>query len=159
MLYFSYGSNMSSKRLRQRVPALKVGLAMLFEHELRFHKISNKDDSAKCDAHFTGKEKHVVYGVFYEIADSHKTVLDEFEGVGFGYETKLVEVHYEKTVLSAFTYFATHINANLKPFYWYKQHVLIGARENLLPPKYIEKIESIPDSDSVRNNMELDIYR
>ncbi|RKU09398.1 hypothetical protein C6502_12825 [Candidatus Poribacteria bacterium] len=30
------------------------------------------------------------------------------------------------------------INRELKPYSWYKQHVLIGAKEQRLPKRYIE---------------------
>jgi hypothetical protein len=50
MQYFAYGSNMSLRRLRTRVPsAVKLGNATLFGHQLKFHKRS-QDGSAKCDA-------------------------------------------------------------------------------------------------------------
>lgn len=50
ILYFAYGSNMSSARLRARVPSCRpIGIAFLPGHELRFHKRS-KDGSGKCDA-------------------------------------------------------------------------------------------------------------
>ena len=55
MLYFSYGSNMSIKRIIDGVPsAKKIGVGKLLSHELKFHKVSNKDGSAKCDirSHF-----------------------------------------------------------------------------------------------------------
>jgi len=39
MLYFSYGSNMSERRLKDRVPsAKKICKAFLRKHDLRFHK-------------------------------------------------------------------------------------------------------------------------
>jgi len=161
MLYFSYGSNMSSKRLRKRIPAARLGVGKLYEHELRFHKESNNDGSAKCDAHNTGNSSHLIYGVVYEISEIHKTVLDEFEGLGFGYEIKNVQIHVEDTTISAFTYYATQINVNLKPLHWYKKHVLIGAHENALPDFYIqqiEKINSVADVDVNRHKKELKIY-
>lgn len=44
-LYFSYGSNMLSSRLRERCPSARpIGMAELPDHELRWHKRS-KDNS------------------------------------------------------------------------------------------------------------------
>ena len=162
MLYFSYGSNMSVNRLLDRIlAATKIGIGLLREHELRFHKISNNDSSAKCDAYETGDQDHFVYGVVYDISVSAKSVLDNFEGLGYGYEEKNIIVKVGEELISAFTYYATHIDSTLKPLHWYKEHVLRGAREHQLPESYIrqiELVESIPDLDVERHMMELTIY-
>ncbi len=53
MLYFSYGSNMSSRRLLSRVPSARfITSASLPGHALHFHK-KGLDGSAKCDAYET----------------------------------------------------------------------------------------------------------
>ena len=163
MKYFSYGSNMSVRRLQQRVPsATALGVARLSEHRLMFHKVSDVDGSAKCDACHTGKGHHEVIGVLYEMHEQHKPALDRVEGVGYGYEEKTVNVELtDGSVMQAFTYCATLTDANLKPFHWYKRHVVIGAREHGLPAEYIENIhaiESIADSDLQRHELELSIY-
>ncbi|MGD8926416.1 MAG: gamma-glutamylcyclotransferase, partial [Thioalkalispiraceae bacterium] len=91
MHYFSYGSNMSIKRLQARVPsARKIDIGILEKHELKFHKISNKDGSAKCDVKETGDPKHCVYGVIFHISQEEKADLDRKEGVG--YEQKDVRI-------------------------------------------------------------------
>ena len=64
-------------------------------------------------------------------------------------------------VAEAFTYFATHIDAALMPYHWYKEHVLRGAREHALPDEHITMIESvtsIPDPDHDNHITELSIY-
>lgn len=164
MHYFSYGSNMSTKRLRDRVSSIsKLGVAILPKHELRFQKIGRKDSSAKCDAKETGNPEHFVIGVVFDISESDKMKLDQKEGLGNGYEEKkvIVELNGGKTI-EAFSYYATNIDPQLKPFHWYKEHVVRGARENRLPEEYIqliESIESIADPDDVRHEKELAIYR
>lgn len=163
MIYFSYGSNMSSRRLLARIStADRVGVAELFAHELRFHKVSDIDGSAKCDACYTGDPLHVVHGVLFDISESARVLLDTFEGVGCGYMVKAVRVRLAGTTLDAFTYVATSIDAELRPFHWYKEHVLQGAREHCLPQAYIHKLErvvSVPDPDEARHVRELEIYR
>ena len=163
MFYFAYGSNMSTRRLRQRVPsANRIGRAMLQGHQLKFHKISN-DGSAKCDALYTGGPEDTVLGVLFEIPAPDSPILDRVEGLGFGYERKQVMVELDDgNRFEAFVYYATRINPALKPFDWYKQHVLTGARENNFPETYInalESIESIQDSDIDRHEMEIALYR
>lgn len=162
MLYFSYGSNMSSKRLKARVPsATFVAKAALHKHDLRFHKIS-KDGSGKCDAYETGKIEHAVIGVVFEMTDTEKTDLDRVEGIGYGYLDKIVKLTtYSGETIEAITYYAKEIDSKLKPYHWYKYHVLTGATENALPKGYVEQIgtiESIADPKLERHESEMVIY-
>jgi gamma-glutamylcyclotransferase (GGCT)/AIG2-like uncharacterized protein YtfP len=162
MIYFSYGSNMSFKRLNARIANIsRLGVATLYEHDLRFHKVGNKDGSGKCDILETNDPGHTVIGVVYKIDPLEKNILDTHEGLGNGYEEKQISVEMNGDRISAFTYYATHINQVLKPLHWYKEHVLRGARENKLPEYYIQKIEmidSITDHDLERHRRELAIY-
>ena len=162
MLYFSYGSNMSTKRLQDRVPSAKyITTATLHKHDLRFHKES-KDGSGKCDAYETKDHEHAVIGVVFEIAVSEKPALDRKEGLGYGYEEKSIELIAKSgEIIRASTYYATNLNPGLKPYKWYKHHVLTGAQENELPEIYVEKIqtiESINDPNSERHEIEMAIY-
>lgn len=162
MLYFSYGSNMSIKRLIDRVPSAKfVTVAVLHGHDLRFHKIS-KDGSGKCDAHETNNPEHSVIGVVFEIEESEKQSLDRKEGLGYGYQQKQVTLtSVSGESISAITYYATKIGSDLKPYNWYKHHVITGAKENELPVEYIDKInsiESITDPKPERHASEMAIY-
>ena len=164
MLYFSYGSNMSSKRLCNRVPSAKMfAVGTLDKHLLKFHKHSFRDNSAKCDIEFTNKSEDIVYGVLYEFDLNEKVNLDHAEGLGLGYEIKTVQIKVEDKIYEAFTYYGTDIDKNLKPFHWYKNHVLKGAYEFDLPKdyilEYIENIESIEDKDKQRELLELSIQK
>jgi cation transport regulator ChaC len=163
MLYFSYGSNMSTPRLKERVPSARaIAVARLHKHRLKFHKKS-KDNSGKCDAECTNDEKDVVYGVVFEIAASEKPELDKHEGLKNGYEEKSVSVNTDDgKELKAVTYYATNVDSKLKPYEWYKEHVIRGAHEHGLPAKYISTIsavEAMPDPDKSRHERELSIYR
>jgi gamma-glutamylcyclotransferase len=162
MLYFSYGSNMSTRRIRERTPlAQAVTVARLSKHRLKFHK-KGKDGTAKCDAEHTDNARDVVYGVVFRISNSEKQVLDRKEGLRNGYEEKNVSViALSGETFEVFTYYATHIDASLLPLNWYKEHVLRGAREHDFPSEYIATIEtapSMPDPDSERRETELSIY-
>ena len=160
--YFAYGSNMSSRRLRQRLPGAKcTGLARLTQHKLRFRK-NDQGMSAKCDIELTGSVADEVIGVLYDISLEEKQLLDQIEGLGTGYDEKVVELRTDAgQVVFAVTYCAINIDENMIPYHWYKQHVLRGAIEHNLPPSYIDLIEAIPskeDADDQRNLRELDIY-
>ena len=153
---------MSIKRLKDRVPSAHViSIATLNEHHLRFHKKS-KDGSGKCDAHETQNAEHHVIGVVFEIAETDKPELDRKEGLGLGYEQKEVTLTASSgETISAITYYATNIDSKLKPYHWYKHHVLTGAKENGLPSEYVDKIssiESIPDPKLERHESEMAIY-
>jgi hypothetical protein len=163
MLYFSYGSNMSSRRLVRRVPSAKfVTTAVLPGHKLHFHKKS-LDGSAKCDAFETRSDEHAVHGVIYDIARSHKATLDHIEGLGAGYEEKSVELIVASgEIMVAYTYYATFLDRTLKPYNWYKHHVLTGALEYDLPGTYVDKlreIDSMKDPNPQRHTIEMAIYR
>ncbi len=147
MNYFAYGSNMSLRRLQQRVPQVRqLATAALPGYQLRFHKIG-QDGSAKCDAYFTGASVDLLHGVLYDIDPADKRSLDRIEGLGAGYDQREVWVDTERACLSAVTYVATQIDPGLKPFGWYKRHVLVGAREAGLPLDYIDSIQSLPHKD------------
>ncbi len=160
--YFAYGSNMSVARLRQRVPsACVIGVYYLDGHSLRFHK-SGQDDSAKCDVFQIDGEGRV-YGVLYEIDSVDKNQLDRAEGLGVGYGEKIVHIQNEKGVsVKAVTYYALQIDSALKPYSWYVNHVIIGAREAALPDDYIlgiDAVEACDDSDAARDARERAIHQ
>ena len=162
MLYFSYGSNMSSRRLLERAPsATFLSIATLKEHRLRFHKKS-RDGSGKCDAEHTANPNDCIMGVVFIMSASDKRELDRKECLGFGYKEKTVTVMLENgDRIEASTYLAVETDAALNPYSWYKEHVLRGARENNLPHDYIsiiENIRSLPDPDMDRHEQELAIY-
>ena len=153
---------MSSKRLKERVPSARyITIATLIEHELRFHK-EGIDGSAKCDAFFTGDENHQIVGVVFEIAESEKPDLDIKEDLGRGYDEKIVSlVTHSGERIEATTYFAIKIDKTMKPYHWYKHHVITGAEEFGLPEEYIEvirNIESITDTQADRYEREQTIY-
>lgn len=162
MYYFAYGSNMSLKRLTRRIPAEKLGVATLNAHRLAFTKPSETDGSAKCDICPTENQSDVVYGVLYTFDEEHKPVLDTYEGLGYGYTSEKVMVSFKGQAMEAITYRAVNRNDSLKPFKWYREHVIRGARENGMPDSYVKNIQSIPaktDPDRERASMELSIYQ
>jgi cation transport regulator ChaC len=163
MLYFAYGSNMSVPRLRHRVPsAHALSAAMLHGHRLAFHK-AGRDGSAKCDAAPGRCVQEHLYGVVYRIDPQERPLLDAAEGLGNGYEEKRVSVRcLDGPEVEAFTYCATHIDPSLRPFPWYLEHVIRGARAHGLPPSYIAMITGVQttaDWDASRQASEMAIYR
>lgn len=161
--YFAYGSNMSFERIKKRINSIKfVCTAKLEKHELRFHK-SSKDRSGKCDAAHTGDSKDFVLGAIYSISRDQLNDLDKFEGCGNGYTRKTVSVNtLSDQSLEVETYIATNINSQLRPFDWYKEHVIRGAKSIGLPLEYISVISQIEadiDENTKRRANELSIYK
>lgn len=162
MRYFAYGSNMSTRRLAARIDsACRISLASLPEHQLRWHK-QGRDGSGKCDVHYTGEEGHVVIGVLFEIDQRDKPLLDRFEGLGNGYRELAVQLLGPGgESWPAFTYQATLTDPDIRPYLWYKRHVLEGALEHGLPADYVEQLRAVAaleDPDVERHRRELYIY-
>lgn len=143
MLYFAYGSNMATSRLRapDRVPqAEPCGCAILRDFGLRWHKRS-KDGSGKCDV--VPSLGECVHGVLFRIPPGSWCALDRVEGVGHGYERCVVIVDWQERKETVFTYRATETDPALIPYDCYKAHVLRGAREHVLPEDYVRALESV----------------
>ena len=163
ILYFAYGSNMALERLRSRVPSAERSCCgFLSGHQLKFHKRGRTDGSGKCDAERTGNPNDKVLGVLYSMRSDELPLLDKVEGQGYGYERRTVKVTSgTNEVLDAETYIATDVDSRLRPFDWYKEHVLRGARAADLPADYIASIDAViadADPDKERRIRELAIY-
>jgi gamma-glutamylcyclotransferase (GGCT)/AIG2-like uncharacterized protein YtfP len=133
---FAYGSNLDSKRMRDRVPsATVVGISELPLHTLRFHKW-NEDGTAKANALLTGAESDRVEGVIYQVDEAHLPALDRFEGNGNGYERYSMPFRVRKGArrgaYQAWVYIGqeSHIDDELLPAQWYVDHVVRGALEH-----------------------------
>ncbi|MFM0648518.1 gamma-glutamylcyclotransferase [Paraburkholderia bryophila] len=160
-VYFAYGSNMSVPRLSARIkPIRHIANGQLDGYRLTFDKAS-KDGSGKCDCKYTGNPEHCVWGVLFAIDNHSLADLDKYEDAGRTYKRVQVSVQTEQGVVSAVTYIATKTEPGLRPYHWYKYHVLYGARAAKLPPDYIaviERIEQTEDSDAARIEKNLAVY-
>lgn len=160
--YFAFGSNLSTKRLLQRLPAAGLGdVAILRHHRLCFRN-NAQGESGKCDIEYTGNHNDDVYGIIYRLSESEKQLLDGYETAGFGYLDKPVQVITpDGESIEAVTYYAGTSESMHPPYHWYKQHVLRGAIEHVFPAEYIAAIEavhSIEDPSPDRAGKELAIY-
>ena len=108
-------------------------------------------------------EDEILHGAVFTMDHGEKIHLDRAEGLGRGYEIKDVTVAVNGSQpVQAFTYFATRIAENIRPFHWYREHVLVGAREHNFPDHYIDMIASvrvIEDANLQRTAKELSIHR
>jgi gamma-glutamylcyclotransferase (GGCT)/AIG2-like uncharacterized protein YtfP len=140
LLYFAYGSNLSSARLRARLEDVRpAGPARLGDHRLALNKRGH-DGSAK--ANIVPHPGETVWGALYELAHGHLDDLDRFEG---GYERATVAVERrEGGLVEAVTYRSTLLVEDWLPFDWYHAHLVEGAREHGLPAEWVARLEALP---------------
>lgn len=149
-LYFAYGSNMYSPRLRKRVPSARfVDIAHLPAWMVSFRK-RGRDGSAKCD--IEPLDAGTVWGVVYRIDCEERELLDRVEGEGYRRESVVVAT--ADGLLDAFTYRAkSDWLTDELPFDWYLELVLAGALEHGIPENYaagLAQTETRPDEDAER---------
>ncbi|MDX1648738.1 MAG: gamma-glutamylcyclotransferase family protein [Myxococcota bacterium] len=140
ILYFAYGSNLSSARLRARLDDVRpAGPAHLADHRLTVDKRGH-DGSAKANVVAHPGER--VWGVLYDLPRVQLETLDRFEG---GYERLEIEVkRLEGGLVAAVTYRSTLRVEDWLPFDWYHAHLVQGAREHGLPAEWIARLEALP---------------
>ncbi|MDB9743928.1 gamma-glutamylcyclotransferase [Fibrobacterales bacterium] len=101
-------------------------------------------------------------GALFEMDRCEKPTLDKAEELGFGYDEKIVTVTNEAGEShQAIMYYALNIVSGLKPYFWYLNHVIVGAKQIDVPQSYLdilEKTEYLKDSSSSRRNKEQSIY-
>ena len=141
MLYFAYGSNMLSTRLRGRIQSARLyACGFLRGKTVSFNKRSTEDGSGK--ANLVDSPDAVTWGVIYDIDDDDMPTLDRIEG---GYDRCLVQIcRPGGDVVEAVAYVSNNLTDDPTAFDWYKQYLLSGAREHNLPQDYIAELEQLP---------------
>lgn len=159
-LYFAYGSNLSTPRLKARTPSASVvGSALLDHHALRFNK-RGSDGSAKCS--FDPKAGEVLHGVLYRVQATERSILDRVEGVGCGYDALEVSVRIDSgESVKALTYRASDAYRTSHLPAWYRTHVLFGMMEHGFSPRMVHDtsiVDTVWDPNPLRRSKELAIY-
>lgn len=162
LFYFAYGSNMATARLRQRLPAARcLGRAEAPGFRVVFYKVGFRDGSGKCGLLRAG-DNDLTPGVLYALDATDINLLDHIEGVGHGYERLRLTVRLpDARLVEAVSYLAIRLDSALKPFQWYKQHLLAGASEHALPRDYLRlltELESVADPDNARHAREMAVH-
>lgn len=158
--YIAYGSNLHPLRLACRTPSARLaGTVELHGWALKFNKLSHRDGSGKCHIVPTGEDDDRVHAAVYTLSADEKPVLDQIEGLFHGYSEH--RIHTE-AYGEAFVYIGEpHAVAKpVKPFDWYRELVLVGARYHRFPPDYLETIQKTPatvDPDEARCRHNLDL--
>ena len=72
----------------------------------------------------------MVYGTLFKIPQEEKRNLDRTEGLGLGYFEQSVQIvlpNGRQMIAKTYLADATHIEENLRPYFWYKEFVVSGA--------------------------------
>ena len=160
MLYFAYGSNLHPARLQARTPSAQlITTGRVRGRRLVFHQVG-QDGSAKCDALLSVDPDSTVFGALFQLDQQDIPILDKFEALGAGYEHEILSVSTGTGALEALAYIAQahHTDPGLKPFHWYKQLVIAGAKLHQFPPPYIASIAAVdstsdPDAERAAQNL------
>jgi len=137
--YFAYGSNLTTSRMRDRVPTARaITRAYLVGHRLTFDK-RGRDGSGK--ANITPDPLSAVWGALYALEPAAWNVLDAFEP---GYDRVRVHVVLDSGApRRAETYRAIAPRRGLVPLAGYKRFICDGALEHGLPAAYRAMLEAV----------------
>ena len=140
ILYFAYGSNMLSSRLKKRVASAKaIGSAALYDWCVAFSKKS-KDGSGK--ANLFQKTGFITWGCLYEINVNEISKLDKIEK---GYTRMTVKVRKnDGEITEAETYVSDILIETPVALDVYKKILVSGAIEHNLPKEYIQYLQQLP---------------
>lgn len=138
-IYYAYGSNMSSLRLRERAPGARpLGAARIAGWRVASNK-PGADGTGK--ANLVADAAAEAWGVLYELHPEHWTLLDRLEP---GY-TRMEHTVIDLTgrAQTAQLYLWTEPTPELPMHGWYRDHLLVGAREHDFPQDYIQALEAL----------------
>jgi gamma-glutamylcyclotransferase len=141
-LYFAYGSNMKTNRLKERVGKVAcLGKRVLSDFELCFNKKGN-DGSGK--ANIMKKQNSFVEGVLFKLTAKQMKKLDTFEGVAIKHmKREKVTVQNQRgqsQEVLAYVACKNYRRLKLKPTEEYLGFILDGAKEHKLLKKTVSHI-------------------
>ena len=137
--YFAYGSNMSSRRLRERITGARAReIAWLTDKRLACNK-PGRDGTGKANL----QEAHGAraWGVLYRIDDSDWPTLDRFEPDYRRVQCEAQLVTGARRIAQVYLWLGN--GADIQPHDWYIDHLLEGAREHCLPDEHIRLIATL----------------
>ncbi len=147
MLYFSYGSNMSFERMKERCPHHQLlGKVMLKGHRMIFPRVSQSWGGGV--ASIEPSNSAVVWGLLFELTYEDIRSLDAYEGFkgpahpNNAYDRDVVLVQKGSTDVCALTYIARPAQAR-QPTAQYMGVLIKAALANGFPQKYIADLQKI----------------
>lgn len=155
--YFSYGSNLFSKRIQNTCPSAKaISVGEVKNYKFMIGPHFSKNWNGNVSTIIPCKHKSV-FGVVWHIKDSEIHKMDVQEAVSHDvYNTAYIPVHMKyrnkKEVLYCYVYIMCETPCNhdkYLPSESYLSTIIMGAREHLLPSKYIKYLESFSHNDAI----------
>ncbi|NNC41475.1 MAG: gamma-glutamylcyclotransferase [Acidimicrobiia bacterium] len=141
VLYFAYGSNMSSVVMLKRCPgATPEGAARLDDHQLAFRLPSQRWGGHAAD--IADEAGSSTWGVLWKLSEGHLETLDRVEA---RYDRYPVRLSNGDGATNAMTYRVKGRLASAaggQPTSEYLQHLIDGALEHGLPSDYLRQLES-----------------
>jgi gamma-glutamylcyclotransferase (GGCT)/AIG2-like uncharacterized protein YtfP len=151
MFYFAYGSNLSWKQMKGRVPSVSFyGRAKLENHRLDFTRKSINRNCGVAD--IVENNNHEVWGAIFRFDEHDLGNLDKCEGyfpgrINNAYKRTEKMVFLEgkrEKPMTVYTYeVVDKIFEKFLPNEHYKNLILEGAKFWQLPEEYIEFLEDI----------------
>ncbi|MGB9791799.1 MAG: gamma-glutamylcyclotransferase family protein [Thermacetogeniaceae bacterium] len=147
--YFAYGSNMDSKRLKERIGRFPERVpGVLRDWKLAFNKAAKALPGVGF-ANIVLCPGERVEGILYAVTKEELLKLDTYEGFPTHYERREVSVERRDTgeVVSAVTYIANpaKVEDGLKPTREYLSHLLAGA--DYLSKEYVHRLRLVETAD------------
>ncbi len=142
-LYFAYGRNMGMRAMELACPGHRcLGVAELRDHLLAFTRRSLCTGTGVADV--LAAPGASVWGMLYELDDTHLSAIDQKEGNGWAYERRGVRVIATDGELEAFAYAVIAPDAeHVQPSREYLQALVDGARERGLPADYVAALATV----------------
>lgn len=143
-IYFAYGSNLHPLRLQARVPSARLlGVSCLPSHQMVFGK-RGMDGSGKCTTMPGKTVKDTVPGALFALRRDEINHLDAAEGPAYLRKTAFFALDGSR--FSGFYYEAREysLGSELRPFDWYRDLVVAGARFHALPEHYVSALARVP---------------
>ncbi len=156
--YFAYGSNLLPARLRARTPSARlVGTGRLDGYRMAFDHVSRTDGSAKCG--IAPARGSVVHGAVFVLPVAERPALDRAEDLGTGYDRLVLPIRVDAAEQPCDCYIPLPgtLDPGARPFRWYRDIVLAGARWHAFPDALqrtiaAEPVQEDPDPERTRHH-------
>jgi gamma-glutamylcyclotransferase len=127
--YFSYGSNLDSKRMIERgVVFTSRQFGILKDYKLVFNKITSKNNSREGYANVIKSKGFIVEGGIYEVTDESISLLDRYEGFPKHYTREYLDIETSDRTIRCIVYVGNteKLREGLKPSKEYFSKILEG---------------------------------
>lgn len=144
ILYFAYGSNLSTSQMKQRCPGSKLlHKAYLRNYKLVFNRYSSTWQGAVADV-IKCEEKHV-WGLIYEMTSKDLKLLDDFEGYPNCYNRKLTTVYnqHQQSIANVWVYYIIHKCKKAAPAKRYLDIIKTAAHDFNFPKYYRDMLSFV----------------